>query len=527
MHDNSAILWEQGAFLKGAGAAEAIFDEYSQLYMKNYARVDIENASRIHISGTLNSGSGQSPLICIDPKQLVISSFLCKADGNYQDSSLPNFYSMLQLPSIGSIHLHSLSDFLDSDVIGDPVPEYRSDDKYALCVQGNTRIVIGSSSGMTNIRVGADSGSRIDFDVTTSQGSSLIVKMGGYDGAKTFYDLTSGQSSNTKVKFGIGDGAGTQIIFDPQSGSRTYWKIGAGVGAKVSYIFDPANGSTTDIKISACQQGKMQMILTDNIFVQMSAKAHTEMHDESTIVMRGPWGDNKYPEDYRGDKDKLIPGTNETKKPWNDGQDYEEGWRRPVPIKNGPLNSMYDKSGFMMRGHWDLEKDINRAEEVTITLDEEKDADIVNGSEELNIDKLAESDTFKQWQKDNNQYYEKDLVNKYQWPEGTEEGEKNEIEHQSSSTEVKIKNYIFTTCPPDWSPFLKKQEGSPLLQITDNADVRISDNISITADKTGIEIKQDNTKTNDSESKTIRFTFEQLERLLELVNKQAEMEALA
>lgn len=521
MHDNSAILWEQGAFLKGAGAAEAIFDEYSQLYMKNYARVDIENASRIHISGTSNSGPGQSPLICIDPKQLVISSFLCTAGGNYQDSSLPDFSSMLRLPSIGYVQLKSLDEFLNSDITGDTVPEYRSDNKYALCVQGNTRIVIGSSSGMTNIRVGAEGGARVDFDITTQSGSSLIVKMGAYIGADVFYDLTSGQSSNTKVKFGIGDRARTQIIFDPQSESRTYWKIGAGERAKVSYIFDPANDSTTDIKISACQQGKMQMILTDNIFVQMSAKAHTEMHDESTIVMRGPWGDNKYPEDYRGDKDKLIPGTNETKKPWNDGQDYEEGWRRPVPIKKGPLNSMYDKSGFMMRGHWDLEKDVNRAEEVTITLDAEKDATIVNGSDDLTIDKLAESETFKEWQKENNKYYEKDLVEKYQWPEGTEEGEENEIEHTFGDTEVTIKNYIFTTCPPDWSPFLKKQEDSPLLQITDNADVRVSDNVSITADSTGIEIKSDNTKAN-GESKTIKFTFEQLEKLLKLVEKDSE-----
>lgn len=247
------------------------------------------------------------------------------------------------------------------------------------------------------------------------------------------------------------------------------------------------------------------------------------MHDESSVVMRGPWVE----------KSKSLSSPEEIikKKPWQDCQNYE-GWRRPVSIKNGPLNSMYDQSGFMMRGVWDTEKDINRLETLTLTLEEE---DPIKNETEVDIDKLAStSTTFKKWQKANNTYYEKELVDKYQFPEEESE-EKNKIEYESGAATLKITNLIYTTCPPDWKPFVDKIEDSPLVQITDNANIRISENFTMTADNNGItivvppakqEVEEESVMAAEAPEvkKEIKFTYEQLEKLLEIVNEKIEQD---
>ena len=544
LHQQAAIVMDDASYIKMADYGAIYADGHSSLYMKDYSRVDIENGSRVHISGnSLSTGStGKSPVVCIDPVQIHLYSGDAITEEFGQSGSLPYYnYWNASMP-FAYINRVNFWDEEGTDIVDWSrfSQNDSSSNNYDLIIENDTKIVIGTNNGgKVRTRIGAQSGGSVNFDVTskdsscigiklgaeqagklyfdlTSQGAKTYVKFGGSSGSEQVYDIAPAGDSHSYIKFSPNGGAIYRLIIDPDTGSKNYIKLGGGSNSRTQIIYDPAKNSTFDLKISPNEGNKMQFILTDNIFVQMSAKAHTEMHDDSTVVMRGPWL-----ETLSNSLDGIV--TKVKNKPWKDCGAYE-GWRRPVSIKNGPLDSMYDQSGFMMRGVWDLEKDVNREEEVTIILDQDKDSQIINSTNDLTIEELVKSETFKEWQKENNKYYEEGL--KYNWPDDATEEKLNDIIHDFGSTEVTIKNYIFTTCPPDWKPFIDKVEDSPLLQITDNADVRVSDNVSIMADKTGIEIKSDNTKAN-GESKTIKFTFEQLEKLLELVKKEISSESLA
>ena len=222
-------------------------------------------------------------------------------------------------------------------------------------------------------------------------------------------------------------------------------------------------------------------VLQNNCFIQHTGNSHSEMHDDSTFIMRGKYKENK---------------------PWKDGVIYK-GWERPVKKKeNGPLLTLYDDSCFTMYNIW--EKDVVRVEKFTFELDE---SDSLLNSSEITMEQLQKSESFLKAQKNKGYYYPADK--EYDGVENP-----NQIEHESGQTTVTITDFICTTCPPDWTPSIEKTEGAPLLEVAENAEVRVTGDISIVANDEGITIKHRKLNADLSDSSdTINFSFEELRKL--------------
>lgn len=112
-------------------------------------------------------------------------------------------------------------------------------------------------------------------------------------------------------------------------------------------MIDAANGGGANwIKIGADYDELLQISLTGNIFHQMTGNAHSEIHDNSKFIMRGPiqsssiypWNEGFKSDDYRGSH-------------------LGEDWTRPIKPTNSPVLGMYDVAQFMMRGVWNTESE--------------------------------------------------------------------------------------------------------------------------------------------------------------------------
>lgn len=267
-----------------------------------------------------------------------------------------------------------------------------------------------------------------------------------------------------------------------------------------------STGSSQWVQMGGNSGDSLHVYIQNNSFIQHSGNSHEEVHDASTIIMRGKINSNR--------------NFMNRKHPWEDYYEGAEEFRRPVmPRDNGPLNSMYDESVFYMRGVWNLEKEGFKQETVTLTLNDENDGEIINGSEAPTIDELAEkSQTFKNWQKQQGKYYDKKVSDDYPSPEGQT---KNEIEYEVGSTTLTIKNYIYTTCPPDWTAEIPRKPDSPLLELSDNAEVRFSGNIKIQADEKQITFTKqidDPEASLAEDNNSVTFTFDELKQLKSLLS---------
>lgn len=99
----------------------------------------------------------------------------------------------------------------------------------------------------------------------------------------------------------------------------------------------PEKNGINYINISAAQDKIVQLYFLGNVFNQMTGNSHSEIHDNSKFIMRGP-----------------LNGLT----PWQDGirnGHNNEDWIRPIKPNNSPVFGMYDTSQFIMRGIWNID----------------------------------------------------------------------------------------------------------------------------------------------------------------------------
>lgn len=262
------------------------------------------------------------------------------------------------------------------------------------------------------------------------------------------------------------------------------------IGDETMIMIDAAYGKGANwIKIGAADGGLVHISLTGNIFHQMNGNAysdmsddtHFEMHQNAISIMMG----NAHFESY-DDSIFVMRGKTALNKPWLDG-DYighnDKNWLSPVKASNSPLLGMYDTSQFTMRGVWDTEKDL-LIYTSTITL-----TDLALDEEFSTIEEMPEDVRrlifmkMNEYSLQNKRYptywgfdNEYDLRTAHDEETGDVITEITLTLNSSNNYNLTVKNICYTTCPPDWKEHLDKIEDQPVVEIIENADVRIYGN---------------------------------------------------
>lgn len=262
------------------------------------------------------------------------------------------------------------------------------------------------------------------------------------------------------------------------------------------------------IKIGGNNGGQVQVFLTNNIFQQMSGNAHSEMHDDSKLIMRGnyeqaPWYD------HVEDSDNNI---------------IEES-RRPVQQgDNGPIVGLYDNPVVMIRGTWE------DVEYITLTKTNSYVINITNSTDYNTL--KTEFSALSSEQRTLNNFTEssqnllKNLIstyflNQYQLTIKEEDIIDCVINgFYTSPNRFSFKNleYIAEYKPENWSPHLEEKENNPYIEIIESSKVKLSghakveltENFSISTDENGFNF-------SDGTS-SVSFTLTELQNLKALLS---------
>lgn len=256
-------------------------------------------------------------------------------------------------------------------------------------------------------------------------------------------------------------------------------KLTPSYDALANLIVDPGVGSTLDLKMSpngkndyikvngTAEQlndgGKVQYILEGaDVFVQHEGFVHTELHDYSTIVMRGqssvPWGD----------KDGIENGH------------LNRNWYSPIFNIDSPIFQMYNSANFIMRGKWEYP-----VYTYNIIFDVSQNYSTIEDL--INNGAISDVSAF-------NDAIENRLHGCEYYAGGN---------ITVADGKATISNFIYRL--KNWNEHPEKASDSPLLELYEDAEVRIG-SARIIADENGITING------------ISFTNEQLEALKQLLS---------
>lgn len=178
----------------------------------------------------------------------------------------------------------------------------------ALLIQGKSHIEIGDT-GRLALRIAAASGSDLAMDWTTF--GTTDIKIGGGEDSFLWFDATRGKNSQMVVKIGAEEGSQvcyaiephgkTSIKFAPSNVMKT-----GDAGTALGPYYDWSSFNEDGIFHLSCTPNITDMIAqweyNESIFegidtfFQVEGFAHGEMHDGSTLIMRGS-----------GSKPYLIP----------------------------------------------------------------------------------------------------------------------------------------------------------------------------------------------------------------------------
>jgi len=203
--------------------------------------------------------------------------------------------------------------------------------------------------------------------------------------------------------------------------------------------------SRSYIQIGGKAGESINLLISGNTYLQHTGDSHSEMHDKSRSIMRGALADNKYP--------------------WNDIYEYTTGkntttywhkWTRPVQVtEDSPNFGMYDASFIHMSGTWITDTEQTQTTAITFTSTTTQDPT-------TGLDAQAISDL-------NAVLYTeaKNYANYVSGGTVTASGE-------SGNYTITINNFKFKYVGPEWwSRYATKIAGNPVLELTQDADVRV------------------------------------------------------
>lgn len=263
------------------------------------------------------------------------------------------------------------------------------------------------------------------------------------------------------------------------------------------------------IKIGGDNGGQVQVFLTNNIFQQMSGNAHSEMHDDSKLIMRGNYEQAPWYDYVKDSVDNII-----------------EESRRPVQQgDNGPIVGLYDNPVVMIRGTWE------DVEYITSIISEDRNSILyIDNTTVYNTllnefnNLTTEVKTLSDFTETSQSYLKTIFINKYPSKSLTLENildcEITDFTTTIYGNGFYFKNleYISEYKPEDWIPHLEEKENNPYIEIIESSKVKLSghakveltENFSISTDENGFNF-------SDGTS-SVSFTLAELQNLKALLS---------
>lgn len=486
IHDKACLNLNKGAYIFGSDTAQAYFENDSEFYMQggkmymnggllqfNIMGHEYEPCICMNGGGTLlfnaNDNTSSSldyshgatdydPCLIANPTSLVFMGQGSKGAGSYGPDGI-----QWGLPR--HIFIEEGFSIQDSEAtsriynIKDLPDEYNQIFVNIINATGKYKEIRKISNGSISSSALVGGGYKYtisDFFAETTEGS-----------ASTFGNISVLCPANKNPRIQIADE--TMIIIDAASG------LGA------NYI-----------KIGADKNSLLQISLTGNIFQQMEHNSHSEMHHNSKFIMRGKGADY---------------GWQEKSNIWYINEEYShlgQDWTRPVrPVENdSPVLGIYDVAQFTMRGVWNTDDNWTLANSYTLS----------NWDTTLPIPTSVEElpEEFKQ-----------KLISASGTKVRDYKDEDGNILTTFTLTEtnLKVANYEYSTKPLDWNEHLDKIEDQPVVEIIENADVRIYGNselkltdYSIVANSEGFTFK------DNSAGEEVSFSISELKELKKLLS---------
>lgn len=294
------------------------------------------------------------------------------------------------------------------------------------------------------------------------------------------------------------------------------------IGGNTMIMIDSGTNSTGSnyIKIGTNDGEKLEFHLTGNIFQQMTGNAHTEMHDDSKIIMRGT---------LKTENDTQIP-------PWLDGVNFIPDSVRPIlQGDKGPILGLYDNSTIMIRGRWDningtvdKNKSFNKYgfsdADLSMLENIKREVDAASGDLEImNNPSTNIPDDYPELYNSIVQTITNSICQEYNLSEDAVlitsiKLEGVEIKEDMAASYISISSSVTLSKPENWSEHLEKKENNPYIEIIENSELKLSDNAKINiTDNFSISTTEEGFVFSDG-TDTVSFTISELQRLKTLLN---------
>lgn len=330
-----------------------------------------------------------------------------------------------------------------------------NDDQPHILFEGANHVLLTTEkNGLNAVRIGSQNQSTTAISVDSQQNSETIL------------NLASSQNGQINIK-GQAQNSYLNISMQPNSlQSFNYvWVNGTRFNQNNNQDKLVKTGDNTHIN-----GGSVQYILEGiNVFMQHEGFAHAEMHDFSKFIMRGALATRK---DEHAEE--SVTDTIDGYHPWSDGKTkfgtkghLDEDWSRPVSsIDDSPIFQMYEGSNFLMRGKWDRYPTYKQAIKITFSGEPkyEKIEDLFNKPNDT--DKQAIETAMKEME----------------WVSG------GKLEKSEDANTVTISNFKYK--PKGWKEHPTKAKDASLLELYDNAEVRIGGDTKILIDNDSITINE-------------------------------------
>lgn len=485
-HDTPAIYFEDNArtYIRGNSFLE--INGTSKTYIRDEANINMYNAATL----TMQNEGGYDPCLCMnggtilfnagDKSKVPYDPYLIAEPNQItyigQAASGVNKTSYYNYPKSPEFLTPKMVKFEESFTFTDPKAT-ESVRWFEDFTESNKEALISAlRSSEYNIRTSVVQGSSSVTSKKLDTGYSYTVSnfYYGQGGTDVFGDLNDLVPENNNPRFRIANES--MIIVDTYSDSgANYIRIGAA-------------------------DKLLQIIKMGNIFEQMTGNAHSEMHDNSCFIMRGgktptvPWAEGMRPSAY-------------TKTHLN------KTWRRPIETEDSPLLSLYDSSQFIMRGRWNYSKDFSiYSDEFTFIDTEISEAPISIAS----MTETTKEKFFNALNESSFSGYGYSRYNNLRDAYDTETGELLTTivatENADGGFSISVSNFEYNDVPEGWSESLKKIEGQSLLEVVEDAEVRISGNSILKMNDFNIEATSEGISFGNGTEK-VTFSIEELKKL--------------
>lgn len=484
-HDTPAIYFEDNArtYIRGDSFTE--INGTTHTYIRDEVNINMTNAATL----TMHNEGGYDPCLCMNGGTILFNAG-DKSKVPYDPYLIaePNQITYIGQAATG-VSKTSYYNYPKSPAFFTP-----------KMIKFEGSFTFTDTNATTSVR-------RFD-DFTDSNKTALIsaLRAAGYGDYNT---IVKGSSSVTSKKLDTGYSYTVSNFYYGQGGTDVFGDLNDLVPENNNPRFRIANESmiivdtysdsgANYIRIGAADK-LLQIIKMGNIFEQMTGNAHSEMHDNSCFIMRGktttvPWAEGMRPSTYT--KTHL-----------------DKTWRRPIETEDSPLLSLYDSSQFIMRGRWNYSKDFSIYSNTFTFIDTEI------SEAPTSIASMAEATKEKFFNTLNESSFSGYGYSRYNNLRDAYDVETGELlttiittENADGGFSISVSNFEYNDVPEGWSESLKKIEGQSLLEVVEDAEVRISGNSILKMNDFNIEATSEGISFGDGTEK-VTFSIEELKKL--------------